>query len=773
MYKNTVILAGVKRLITGIASNRDNFFRSIYSSDKVHRIYDRECNPLLLTAIRRSLCSSTVKRKQQPEKIDMTEFNTISRPSAHPELLANGTYFPDLPKSGPLTKYRQQSAIDWRKVKLAFNDEASLELQHSTWNFLQSHPLFARPSRPLSTDESRHLATKQMYALHDANLFGIDKLLERPDFVAFFNHVLMAYDPNFAVKHSLGFGMFSSVIQALDVGRLSHIIQQNQSGEILGAFGLTEISHGTNAKGMRTTATYDVKTKEYVLNTPDFEAAKCWIGNLGKTCTHLVCYAQLYTEDGRHHGLNAFVVPVRDPKTLNAYPGVIVGDLGEKSGLHGVDNGFVMFKKYRIPRDYLLAKTGDVNEEGQFVSPYKDENKRFGASLGALSGGRVGICGIANIYLTKAISIAIRYSASRKQFGADDNSEELPVLEYQSQQFRLFPHFANVFTIKMFNLWFAKVYGDVLLKMLMGERSGHVGMELHALSSAAKPVCTWAARDGIQECREACGGHGFLKLSTLGDLRNDNDPNCTYEGENNVLIQQASNWLLNVRARGFEAFEVVSPLGSAAFLKDSVKIQKSRANWRTPLQALDIQALLDALNWLVAFLLEETYAKTVLLKQKGKSSFEARNESQSFYARTLSIVYGERALIYAANKFLNNLEDGQEKVALQRLVSLCGANLVLKYSGIFYEGGYFSQTPKAMSLLQQGVLELLPLVKTDAIPLVDAIAPPDFVLNSPLGMSDGEVYKHMESAIMQAPGALERPQWWRDVVYRDYIKSKL
>lgn len=116
-----------------------------------------------------------------------------------------------------------------------------------------------------------------------------------------------------------------------------------------------------------------------------------------------------------------------------------------------------------------------------------------------------------------------------------------------------------------------------------------MGMELHALSSAAKPVCTWAARDGIQECREACGGHGFLKLSTLGDLRNDNDPNCTYEGENNVLIQQASNWLLNVRARGFEAFEVVSPLGSAAFLKDSVKIQKSRANWRTPLQALDIQ----------------------------------------------------------------------------------------------------------------------------------------------------------------------------------------
>lgn len=38
-----------------------------------------------------------------------------------------------------------------------------------------------------------------------------------------------------------------------------------------------------------------------------------------------------------------------------------------------------------------------------------------------------------------------------------------------------------------------------------------VGTEIHALSSATKPLCTWAARDVIQDCRESCGGHGYLK----------------------------------------------------------------------------------------------------------------------------------------------------------------------------------------------------------------------------------------------------------------------
>lgn len=67
----------------------------------------------------------------------------------------------------------------------------------------------------------------------------------------------------------------------------------------------------------------------------------------------------------------------------------------------------------------------------------------------------------------------------------------------------------------------------------------------------------------------------------MGDLRNENDANCTYEGENNVLLQQASNWLLNQKLLADKGNPVSSPLGSIDFLSDSQNILQLKFNCST------------------------------------------------------------------------------------------------------------------------------------------------------------------------------------------------
>lgn len=82
------------------------------------------------------------------------------------------------------------------------------------------------------------------------------------------------------------------------------------------------------------------------------------------------------------------------------------------------------------------------------------------------------------------------------------------------QQWRIIPHLAALYAMKIFSSNFLTILIEFNNKHLSGRNDDwivDVGVEIHALSSAAKPLCSWLARDAIQDCRESCGGHGYLK----------------------------------------------------------------------------------------------------------------------------------------------------------------------------------------------------------------------------------------------------------------------
>jgi acyl-CoA oxidase len=83
---------------------------------------------------------------------------------------------------------------------------------------------------------------------------------------------------------------------------------------------------------MRTTATYDAESQEFIIHTPDYEAAKWWVGNLGKHATHAVVAAQLYIAN-KNYGLHWFVVQIRNLNNHLPISGISVGDIGLKGNV--------------------------------------------------------------------------------------------------------------------------------------------------------------------------------------------------------------------------------------------------------------------------------------------------------------------------------------------------------------------------------------------------------------------------------------------------------
>lgn len=347
-------------------------------------------------------------------------------------------------------------------------------------------------------------------------------------------------DLSLLVKAGVQWGLFGGAVQVLGTSRHhDEYLRRIMDGELLGCFAMTETGHGSDVQHLRTTATYDAETREFVIDTPEPGARKDYIGNAARDGSHAVVFAQLVTE-GVAHGVHAFLVPIRVDGEPAA--GVEIGDCGHKAGLNGVDNGRLTFTGVRVPREALLNRFADVAEDGTYSSSIENESRRFFTMLGTLVRGRISVAGGAGSAAQKALTLAVRYAERRRQFADPTTGRETAILDYRAHQRKLLPLLATSYAL-------AYAQDDLVAEMHRLQKPGsdddeQAQRDLESRAAGLKAIGTWHATHTIQTCREACGGAGYLSENHLPTLKADTDVFTTFEGDNTVLLQLLAKNLL-------------------------------------------------------------------------------------------------------------------------------------------------------------------------------------------------------------------------------------
>ena len=258
-------------------------------------------------------------------------------------------------------------------------------------------------------------------------------------------------------------------------------LRKLSTGEIIGAFCLSEPEAGSDATSQQTTAIE--KNDHYLLN-----GTKNWITNGNSASVYLVI-AQTDPSLG-HKGINAFIVEKENT-------GVIVGKKEDKLGIRGSDTHSIMFNDVQVPKENRIGEDGFG----------------FSFAMKTLSGGRIGIAAQALGIASGAYELALEYSKQRKAFGKE-------ISRHQAIAFKL-----------------ADMATEIDASRLLCIRAAWLkdnGMNYDREGAMAKVFASETAMKTTTEAVQVHGGYGFVKEYHVERLMRDAKITQIYEGTSEI-----------------------------------------------------------------------------------------------------------------------------------------------------------------------------------------------------------------------------------------------
>ena len=552
--------------------------------------------------------------------------------------------------------------------------------------------------------------------------------------------VLSVADPGFWTRFGVHLGLFTNCLRSgCTSSQFAYWVRKGMLNchKFYGCFAMTELTHGSNVQGIQTTATFDPNTDEFIINTPDLNATKWWIGGAAHSATHSAVYARLIIS-GKDYGVKTFVVQLRDPLSFSNMPGVTIGDIGKKMGRDGIDNGYIQFSNVRVPRAHMLMRHCQVTRDGQVSEPPLQQ-----LAYGALLTGRVMMAIDSSNIGKKAITIAGRYAAVRRQFKSDAKSEvETKLIDYPIHQRRLMPLLAQSIAFQYTGYQLAHMLEETtqaLDALEPGDPKLEGVIELlkstHASSAGLKAFCTWATLSAIEVCRQSLGGHGYSSYTGLAPLYADFAVHCTWEGDNTILALQLGRALVSAYGESQNGKKQGQAL---AYLNDIDASLNGRCQSQEELNTL---AGVEA-GWLTAsaHFVKVAYDEFQRCIKAGDSRERAAEKCSQL--RFVAASVHTSGFIFrqfrAAVESMPDSGDGVKK-ALTTVALLYGLWQMEEKSGFLLRSGWLK--PEQFDFVARRVSELCAEVRAFAIPMIDSFSYTDFVINSPFGRFDGDVYR--------------------------------